>query len=221
MENNNNIYPIFDRMLTRADKEELLNQHSVMIWFTGLSGSGKSTIAIALERELQKRGLLCRILDGDNIRSGINNNLGFSEEDRVENIRRIAEIGKLFVDTGIITIAAFISPNNDIREMAANIIGKENFLEIFVSTPIEECERRDVKGLYAKARRGEIKNVTGISAPFEAPANPALSIDTSKLSVEESVNKLLELILPKISFKKDCNIFFSSSYFHGSNLTIT
>lgn len=203
MENQNNIYPIFDKMLTRADKEELLHQHSVMIWFTGLSGSGKSTIAIALERELQKRGLLCRILDGDNIRSGINNNLGFSEEDRVENIRRIAEIGKLFVDTGIITIAAFISPNNDIREMAANIIGKENFLEIFVSTPIEECERRDVKGLYAKARRGEIKNFTGISAPFEAPANPALSIDTSKLSVEESVNKLLELILPKISFKKD------------------
>lgn len=203
MENKNNIYPIFDKMLTRADKEELLHQHSVMIWFTGLSGSGKSTIAIALERELQKRGLLCRILDGDNIRSGINNNLGFSEEDRVENIRRIAEIGKLFVDTGIITIAAFISPNNDIREMAANIIGKKNFLEIFVSTPIEECERRDVKGLYAKARRGEIKNFTGISAPFEAPANPALSIDTSKLSVEESVNKLLELILPKISFKKD------------------
>ena len=203
MENKNNIYPIFDKMLTRADKEELIHQHSVMIWFTGLSGSGKSTIAIALERELQKRGLLCRILDGDNIRSGINNNLGFSEEDRVENIRRIAEIGKLFVDTGIITIAAFISPNNDIREMAANIIGKENFLEIFVSTPIEECERRDVKGLYAKARRGEIKNFTGISAPFEAPANPALSIDTSKLSVEESVNKLLELILPKISFKKD------------------
>lgn len=203
MENNNNIYPIFDKMLTRADKEELLKQHSVMIWFTGLSGSGKSTIAIALERELQKRGLLCRILDGDNIRSGINNNLGFSEEDRVENIRRIAEIGKLFVDTGIITIAAFISPNNDLREMAANIIGKENFLEIFVSTPIEECERRDVKGLYAKARRGEIKNFTGISAPFEAPENPALSIDTSKLSVEESVNKLLELILPKISFKKD------------------
>ena len=194
MENNNNIYPIFDKMLTRADKEELLHQHSVMIWFTGLSGSGKSTIAIALERELQKRGLLCRILDGDNIRSGINNNLGFSAEDRVENIRRIAEIGKLFVDTGIITIAAFISPNNDIREMAANIIGKENFLEIFVSTPIEECERRDVKGLYAKARRGEIKNFTGISAPFEAPEHPALSIDTSKLTVQESVNKLLELI---------------------------
>lgn len=199
MEETKHIYPIFDRMLSRSDKEELLKQHSVMIWFTGLSGSGKSTIAIALERELQKRGLLCRILDGDNIRSGINNNLGFSAEDRIENIRRIAEIGKLFVDTGIITIAAFISPNNDIREMAANIIGKENFMEIYVSTPIEECERRDVKGLYVKARKGEIKNFTGISAPFEAPQHPALSLDTSKLSVEESVNKLLELILPRVT----------------------
>ena len=199
MEETKHIYPIFDRMLSRSDKEELLKQHSVMIWFTGLSGSGKSTIAIALERELQKRGLLCRILDGDNIRSGINNTLGFSAEDRIENIRRIAEIGKLFVDTGIITIAAFISPNNDIREMAANIIGKEDFMEIYVSTPIEECERRDVKGLYAKARKGEIKNFTGISAPFEAPQHPALSLDTSKLSVEESVNKLLELILPRVT----------------------
>lgn len=192
------IYPIFDRMLNREDKESLLRQHSVMIWFTGLSGSGKSTIAIALERELQKRGLLCRILDGDNIRSGINNNLGFSEEDRVENIRRIAEIGKLFVDTGIITIAAFISPNNDLREMAARIIGPDDFMEIYVSPPIEECERRDVKGLYAKARRGEIKNFTGISAPFEAPAHPALSLDTSRLSLEESVAQLLQLILPKV-----------------------
>lgn len=197
----NNIYPIFDRMLSRQDKEELLKQHSVMIWFTGLSGSGKSTIAIALERELHERGLLCRILDGDNIRSGINNNLGFTEADRIENIRRIAEVSKLFVDTGIITIAAFISPSNDIREMAANIIGKDDFLEVYVSTPIEECERRDVKGLYAKARRGEIKNFTGISAPFEAPAHPALTLDTSALSLEESVNKLLELILPRIQKK--------------------
>jgi len=197
----NNIYPIFDRMLSRQDKEELLKQHSVMIWFTGLSGSGKSTIAIALERELHKRGLLCRILDGDNIRSGINNNLGFTEADRIENIRRIAEVSKLFVDTGIITIAAFISPSNDIREMAANIIGKDDFLEVYVSTPIEECERRDVKGLYAKARRREIKNFTGISAPFEAPAHPALTLDTSALSLEESVNKLLELILPRIQKK--------------------
>ena len=124
--------------------------------------------------------------------------MGFSPEDRVENIRRIAEVGKLFVDTGIITIAAFISPNNELREMASRIIGKDDFVEVYVSTPIEECERRDVKGLYAKARRGEIKEFTGISAPFEAPEHPALSLDTSKLSLEESVNRLLELILPKI-----------------------
>lgn len=198
---NNNIYPIFERMMTRGDKEVLLGQHSLMVWFTGLSGSGKSTIAIALERELHQRGLLCRILDGDNIRSGINNNLGFSEADRVENIRRIAEVSKLFVDTGIITIAAFISPSNDIREMAADIIGRDDFVEVYVSTPIEECERRDVKGLYAKARRGEIKNFTGISAPFESPEHPALTLDTSVLSLEESVHKLLELILPRIQKK--------------------
>ncbi len=202
MEETNHIYPIFNKMLGRSDKEALLGQRGIMIWFTGLSGSGKSTVAIALERELQKRGLLCRILDGDNIRSGINNNLGFSAEDRVENIRRIAEIGKLFVDTGIITLAAFISPNNDIREMAARIIGKEDFMEIYVSTPLEECERRDVKGLYAKARRGEIRNFTGISAPFEAPEHPALSLDTSVLSVEESVNQLLALILPKVTINR-------------------
>lgn len=199
MQETNHIYPIFDKMMTRQDKENLLHQKGVMVWFTGLSGSGKSTIAIALERELHKRGFLCRILDGDNIRSGINNNLGFTEADRIENIRRIAEVGKLFVDTGIITLAAFISPNNEIREMAASIIGKDDFLEIYVSTPIAECEHRDVKGLYAKARKGEIKNFTGISAPFEAPSHPALSLDTSVLSVEESVNKLLDIILPKIS----------------------
>lgn len=197
----NNIYPIFDRMLGREDKETLLKQRSVMVWFTGLSGSGKSTIAIALERELHRRGLLCRILDGDNIRSGINNNLGFSAEDRIENIRRIAEVSKLFIDTGVITIAAFISPNNELREMASSIIGKENFLEIYVNTPIEECERRDVKGLYAKARKGEIKDFTGVSAPFEAPEHPALSLDTSVLSLEESVNKLLEMILPKVKIQ--------------------
>ena len=192
------IYPIFDKMLTRADKESLLGQRGLMIWFTGLSGSGKSTIAIALERELHRRGILCRILDGDNIRSGINNNLGFTEADRVENIRRIAEVSRLFVDTGIVTLAAFISPNNDIREMAARIIGKDDFVEVYVSTPLEECERRDVKGLYAKARRGEIKNFTGISAPFEPPLHPSLTLDTSVLSVEESVNELLTLVLPKI-----------------------
>jgi adenylylsulfate kinase len=196
----NNIYPIFSKMLRRTDKEQLLRQHGVMVWFTGLSGSGKSTIAIALERELQQRGLLCRVLDGDNIRSGINNNLGFSPEDRKENIRRIAEIGRLFVDTGIITVAAFISPTNELRQMAAEIIGKDDFLEIYVSTPLEVCESRDVKGLYAKARRGEVKEFTGISAPFDIPEHPALSLDTSKLSVEESVKLLLERILPKVQF---------------------
>ena len=197
-----NIYPIFDRMMSRDDKEQLLKQRGMMLWFTGLSGSGKSTVAIALEHELHSRGLLCRILDGDNIRSGINNNLGFSAEDRVENIRRIAEVGRLFVDTGIITIAAFISPNNQLREMAAEIIGKDDFVEVFVSTPLEECEKRDVKGLYAKARRGEIKNFTGISAPFEAPEHPDITLDTSKLPVEESVKILLDYVLPKAVLKK-------------------
>lgn len=196
-----NIYPIFDKMLSRADKEALLGQHGLMVWFTGLSGSGKSTVAIALERELHKRGILCRILDGDNIRSGINNNLGFSEEDRVENIRRIAEVSKLFVDTGVVTIAAFISPNNDLRRMACDIIGEDDFVEVYVNTPLEVCEQRDVKGLYARARRGEVKNFTGISAPFEAPEHPDLCLDTSVLSLEESVNRLLDLILPKIKNK--------------------
>ena len=190
----NEIYPIFDQMLSRSDKEKLLGQKGVMLWFTGLSGSGKSTVAIALERELQKRGLLCRILDGDNIRSGINKGLGFTAEDRRENIRRIAEVAKLFVDTGIITIAAFISPSNELRCMASDIIGAEDFKEVYISTPLEVCEARDVKGLYAKARRGEIKNFTGISAPFEAPEHPALSIDTSKVSLEDSVKQILAFL---------------------------
>ena len=181
-----NIYPIYDQMMSREDKEQLLGQRGLMVWFTGLSGSGKSMVAMSVERELHKRGILCRILDGDNIRSGINNNLGFSQEDRKENIRRIAEVGKLFVHTGIVTLACFVSPTEDIREMARGIIGSEDFKEVFVSTPLEECERRDVKGLYARARRGEVKDFTGISAPFEAPAHPALSIDTSRLSLEES-----------------------------------
>lgn len=189
-----NIYPIFDQMLSREDKEKLLGQKGVMLWFTGLSGSGKSTVAVALERELHRRGRLCRILDGDNIRTGINANLGFSEADRKENIRRIAEVSKLFVDTGIITIAAFISPTEEMRQMAAEIIGRNDFKEIYISTPLEECERRDVKGLYAKARLGEIKNFTGISSPFEAPVAPALSLDTSRLTLQESVAALLKLL---------------------------
>lgn len=197
--NDTHIYPIFDKMMGRPDKEGLLKQRSTMIWFTGLSGSGKSTVAIALERELHRRGFLCRILDGDNIRSGINNNLGFSPADRMENIRRIAEVARLFIDSGIITIAAFISPDNRMREMAARIIGEDDFLEVFVDTPLAVCEQRDVKGLYAKARRGEIKEFTGISSPFEEPQHPALRLDTSVLGIEQSVEKLLALVLPKIN----------------------
>ena len=194
MNNDNNIYPIFDRMLARADKERLLGQRGVMLWFTGLSGSGKSTVAVALERELHRRGRLCRLLDGDNIRTGINAGLGFSQEDRRENIRRIAEVGKLFVDTGVITLAAFVSPTEELRTLARDIIGAADFKEIFVATPLEECERRDVKGLYARARRGEVKNFTGISAPFEAPQSPALVLDTTDTPVEESVGKVLALL---------------------------
>lgn len=190
-----NLYPIYDRMMTRKEKEQLLRQRGVMVWFTGLSGSGKSTIAMAVERELHARHILCRILDGDNIRTGINNNLGFSEADRTENIRRIAEVGKLFVDTGVVVLACFVSPTEAIRQKACNIIGKKDFVEVYVSTPIEECERRDVKGLYARARRGEVKNFTGISAPFEAPENPALALDTSILSLRECVEAVVNLIM--------------------------
>ena len=186
-------------MLGRSAKEELLGQRGILVWFTGLSGSGKSTVALGVERELHAKGILCRILDGDNIREGINNNLGFSAEDRKENIRRIAEIGKLFVHTGVVTLACFVSPTREIRQMAREIVGADDFLEVFVSTPIEECERRDVKGLYARARRGEVKDFTGISAPFEAPESPDLDIDTSVLSLEDSVNAVLSLIMEKAS----------------------
>lgn len=188
------IYPIFEKMLSREDKEQLLHQRGVMIWMTGLSGSGKSTVAIGVERELHKRGILCRILDGDNIRAGINSNLGFSAEDRRENIRRIAEIGKLFVDTGIVTIACFVSPTTELREMARQIIGEKDFREVYIATPIEECERRDVKGLYARARRGEVKDFTGISAPFEAPTHPDLSLDTSQMTLKQEVEAVVELV---------------------------
>ncbi|MCR4994923.1 MAG: adenylyl-sulfate kinase [Bacteroidales bacterium] len=195
-----NIYPI--AMMTRADKEALLRQRGMMVWFTGLSGSGKSTIALGVEKALHQHGILCRILDGDNIRSGINNNLGFSAEDRRENIRRIAEIGKLFVETGIVTLAAFVSPTEEYRSMARRIIGEEDFKEVYVSTPLEECERRDVKGLYARARRGEVKDFTGISAPFEVPVNPTLTVDTSQQPLEVSVRQVIDLILKYVSPQK-------------------
>ena len=189
------IFPIFDKMLSREDKEQLLGQRGIMIWMTGLSGSGKSTVAIGVERELHRRGILCRILDGDNIRAGINSNLGFSAEDRHENIRRIAEIGKLFVDTGIVTIACFVSPTLELRQMAREIIGEKDFREVYIATPLEECERRDVKGLYARARKGEVKDFTGISAPFEAPTNPDLILDTSQMTLKDEVEAVMKLCL--------------------------
>lgn len=193
-----NIFPVFDSILGREAKETLLHQKAVVIWFTGLSGSGKTTIAIALEKELNKKGILTQVLDGDNIRAGINNNLGFSEEDRKENIRRIAEVTKLFLNCGIVTINCFVSPTNEIREQAKTIIGENDFLEIFINTPLEICEQRDVKGLYKKARAGEIKDFTGISSPFEAPLHPSLEVKTENKTVEQSVNEILSKVLPLI-----------------------
>ena len=195
---NNHIYPVFDKMLQRSDKEKLLNQRSKVIWMTGLSGAGKTTIAKGLDEALYKRGYVAQILDGDNIRSGINSNLTFSEEDRYENIRRIAEVSKLFINCGVIIINSFISPTEEIRKMALDIIGQENFIEVFVSAPIEVCEERDTKGLYAKARRGEIKNFTGIDSPFELPAHADVTIRTDQQTIEESVSQLLEYLLPLI-----------------------
>lgn len=194
-----NIHPIFDRLLQRGDKESLLKQRSKVIWLTGLSGSGKSTIAEAVEKELHNRGFLTMLLDGDNIRTGINNNLTFSAEDRVENIRRIAEVSKLFLNCGIITINSFVSPTNEIRALAKGIIGEQDFLEVYVNAPLEVCEARDVKGLYAKARKGLIPDFTGITAPFEAPEHPALEIRTDELEIQEGVQRLLDFILPIIS----------------------
>ena len=201
MDNQKNIFPIFDQIVGRKEKEQLLNQTAKVIWMTGLSGSGKSTIAIALEKELAQKGFLTQVLDGDNIRTGINNNLGFSDADRTENIRRIAEVSKLFVNCGIITINCFVSPTNAIRNAAKEIIGGEDFLEVFIDTPLEVCEQRDVKGLYKKARAGEIKDFTGINAPFEAPKNAAIIVKTANKTVEESVNIILEKILPLITQK--------------------
>jgi len=164
-----NIYPVFDKILSRADKEKLLNQKGIVLWFTGLSGSGKTTIAQHLEKELYSRGYLTQVLDGDNIRTGLNNNLGFSENDRTENIRRIAEVAKLFMDCGIITLCSFVSPTREMRQMAKEIIGEKDFIEIYVNAPLEVCEKRDVKGLYKKARNGEVKNFTGIDSSFDEP----------------------------------------------------
>jgi len=198
----NNITPVFDKMLMQSDKEQLLSQHGACFWFTGLSGSGKSTLAIQLEQELHKKNYLVKLLDGDNIRTGLNNNLGFSEPDRNENIRRIAEVNKLFVETGIVTINSFISPTSKLREMAREIIGKNRFYLIYINSTLETCESRDVKGLYKKARNGQIPEFTGISAPFEKPENVFLEIDTTQKSIQECTNELLYNILPLIEYKK-------------------
>tara|TARA_B110000459_G_C16549605_1_gene466110 strand:- start:27 stop:632 length:606 start_codon:yes stop_codon:yes gene_type:complete len=195
----NNIYSVFDKILSKEVKERKLNQKAITIWITGLSGSGKTTVAIGLEKKLHELGFLTQVLDGDNIRTGINKDLSFTNEDRTENIRRIAEISKLFVNCGIITINCFVSPTIDIRGQAKQIIGV-NYLEVFINTPLSICEQRDTKGLYKKARAGEIKEFTGISAPFEAPENPAIEIKTASQTIEESVEELLVKILPIITY---------------------
>ncbi len=197
-EKKGNIYTIFDEILQRKDKEILLNQSSKVIWMTGLSGSGKTTIAKGVEKYLYSKGIITQILDGDNLRAGINNDLTFSSQDRNENIRRVSEISKLFINCGIITINCFISPTIKIRKMAKDIIGEENFIEIYINASIEECKKRDVKGLYKKAENKKIKNFTGISSPFESPKKPELEIDTTKLSINESIQKVIDYILPKI-----------------------
>jgi adenylylsulfate kinase len=196
----NHIHPIFDKILQREDKEAQLKQHSIVIWMVGLSGSGKSTLAKALERDLHDRGFLTTLLDGDNLRTGINNNLGFSEADRTENIRRAAETSKLFAACGIITICSLISPTEEIRSMSKSIIGDKDYFELFVNTPIEVCEQRDVKGLYKKARAGEIKNFTGIDSPFEHPKAPSLEVRTDLHSLEDCLQQILTAILPKITY---------------------
>lgn len=196
----NHIHPIFDKILQREDKEAQLKQHSIVIWMVGLSGSGKSTLAKALERDLHDRGFLTTLLDGDNLRTGINNNLGFSEADRTENIRRAAETSKLFAACGIITICSLISPTEEIRSMSKGIIGDNDYFELFVNTPIEVCEQRDVKGLYKKARAGEIKNFTGIDSPFEHPKAPSLEVRTDLHSLEDCLQQILTAILPKITY---------------------
>ena len=185
--------------VTKEQRNKLKNHRSFLLWFTGLSGSGKSTIANAVEKALYDKGFHTYVLDGDNIREGLNNNLSFSPGDRTENIRRIAEVSNLMIDAGLIVLAAFVSPYARDRESIKQIVGYKNYIEVFVNTPIEECERRDVKGLYAKARAGEIKNFTGIDAPYEAPVVPDIQIDTEKVSVEESVAIILKAIENKLT----------------------
>jgi adenylylsulfate kinase len=195
------IHPIFDQLVQRQEREARLNQRSKVLWLTGLSGSGKSTIAKYLERLLFEEGYLPQVLDGDNIRFGINNNLSFSAEDRLENIRRIAEISKLYLHTGVICINSFISPSREMRDLARSIVGAEDFIEIYINAPIEVCEARDVKGLYQKARAGLIKGFTGIDDPYEAPENPNLEIRTDQLTIEASAVLIMDYLRPLISLR--------------------
>lgn len=184
--------------IRKSDREKKHGHKSFLLWFTGLSGSGKSTLANLVEVELHNKGISTFSLDGDNIRQGINKDLSFAPEDRTENIRRIAEIGHLMVDAGVLTLAAFVSPYIKDRENIKAIVGDDNFIEIYINTSLEECERRDVKGLYKKARAGEIKNMTGISAPYEAPLNPDLEIITDNQTIETSVQTILDFIIQKL-----------------------
>lgn len=185
--------------VSKKDRFEANNHNSFLIWFTGLSGSGKSTIANIVEQELWKKGIKTYTLDGDNIRKGLNKDLSFSPLDRAENIRRIAEVSNLMIDAGIVVLAAFVSPYKKDRENIKNIVKDTNFVEVYVNTSIQECERRDVKGLYKKARAGEIKNFTGISAPYEVPVHPDVEVNTEDLSIDESVKKIIKYITPKLS----------------------
>ena len=184
--------------VTKTDREEKQGNKAFLLWFTGLSGSGKSTLANLVEVALHKQNKSTYVLDGDNIRQGINKDLSFAPEDRSENIRRIGEVSKLMVHAGIITLAAFVSPYLKDRALVKKIVGENNFIEIFVNTSLEECEHRDVKGLYKKARSGEIKNMTGISAPYEAPVKPNLEVVTDGQPIEESVKIILEFINTKL-----------------------
>lgn len=197
---NNHIHPNFGKIINREEREIFLNQRSLVIWLTGLSGSGKSTIAACLERKLLSHNYFAQVLDGDNIRSGINKDLTFTEKDRTENIRRIAEISKLYIHSGIICINSFISPTRESRKLAREIIGEDSFFEVYVNAPLEVCEKRDVKGLYKKARSGEIKNFTGIDAAYETPVNADIELHTSQQSIEESVSLVYKSILTKIKY---------------------
>jgi len=198
MEENNNIFTVFDKIAGRKHKECLLKQKSISVWLIGLSGAGKTTIGIELEKLLIEKGFLTQILDGDNIRSGINKNLRFTEKDREENIRRIAEVNKLFLNCGVITINCFINPTKETRDFVENILGKDDLMEVFINTPMKVCEARDVKGLYAKARRGEIQNFTGINSPFDPPENPDVTVSTENQTPKESAQTILDVLLPVI-----------------------